>query len=312
MIPYTARIEFQEALFTAIDKIWAYINQPASNPIQHINEGPYIFDIKSFNEEVIREAILNAIAHRSYQIQSDIVVKQYPDSITITNAGGFPLGVNKDNLLTVNSTPRSKRLSEILQKTGLVERSGQGVDKMFYNCLMENKPLPDYSLTDPYQVCLTLRTGIQDKAFLFFLSDIQKGRSKKLNVFDLLALDKIRRRDFSGLEQEVTDKLLREGLIERYGNEEYVLCDRYNELSTTPIPGVTIRQLQIIHDCYKKNKSIGRSAFVEAFKGELSEKQVRYLIQKIEQQGALTREGQGRATKYIKNQSVFDKLLGRP
>jgi ATP-dependent DNA helicase RecG len=26
-------------------------------------------------------------------------------------------------------------MSEILQKTGLVERSGQGVDKMFYNCI---------------------------------------------------------------------------------------------------------------------------------------------------------------------------------
>jgi ATP-dependent DNA helicase RecG len=31
MIPYTARQEFQELLFTAVDKIWNYINQPASN-----------------------------------------------------------------------------------------------------------------------------------------------------------------------------------------------------------------------------------------------------------------------------------------
>lgn len=31
-----------------------------------------------------------------------------------------------NNILTVNSVPRSKLMSEILQKTGLVERSGQG------------------------------------------------------------------------------------------------------------------------------------------------------------------------------------------
>ncbi len=68
-------------------------------------------------------------------IQSDVVIKQYPDSITITNAGGFPSGVDMNNILTVNSVPRSKLMSEILQKTGLVERSGQGVDKMFYNCI---------------------------------------------------------------------------------------------------------------------------------------------------------------------------------
>jgi len=49
-----------------------------------------------------------------------------------SNAGGFPAGVSKENILTVNSRPRSKRLAEVLQKTGFIERSGQGVDKMFY------------------------------------------------------------------------------------------------------------------------------------------------------------------------------------
>ena len=112
-----------------IDKVWDYINQPASNSLLHYNDGSYIFDIPSFNKGAIREAILNACCHRSMLIQSDVVIKQYPD------AGGFPSGVDMNNILTVNSVPRSKLMSEILQKTGLVERSGQGVDKMFYNCI---------------------------------------------------------------------------------------------------------------------------------------------------------------------------------
>ena len=115
-----------------IDKVWDYINQPASNSLLHYNDGSYIFDIPSFNKGAIREAILNACCHRSMLIQSDVVIKQYPDSITITNAGGFPSGVDMNNILTVNSVPRSKLMSEILQKTGLVERSGQGVDKLYY------------------------------------------------------------------------------------------------------------------------------------------------------------------------------------
>ena len=124
MIQYTARKEFQLPLFIAIDKAWDYINQPASNPLLHYNDGSYIFDIPSFNKEAIREAILNACCHRSMLIQSDVVIKQYPDSITITNAGGCLSGVDMNNILTVNSVPRSKLMSEILQKTGLVERSG--------------------------------------------------------------------------------------------------------------------------------------------------------------------------------------------
>ena len=139
-----------------IDKVWDYINQPASNSLLHYNDGSYIFDIPSFNKGAIREAILNACCHRSMLIQSDVVIKQYPDSITITNAGGFPSGVDMNNILTVNSVPRSKLMSEILQKTGLVERSGQGMNLMFELSVQEAKPLPDFTGTDDFFVSVTL------------------------------------------------------------------------------------------------------------------------------------------------------------
>ncbi len=100
----------------AIDKIWNYINQPASNPLRHISDGPYIFDLPAFNEESIREAVLNALCHRSMQIKSSVVIKQSPDSITITNAGGFPIGVDIYNILTTPSVPRAKRLCEVLSQ----------------------------------------------------------------------------------------------------------------------------------------------------------------------------------------------------
>lgn len=147
-IQYDERQEFQQPLFLAVDRIWAYINQPSLNPQIHISENAYIFDVKLFNKTTVREAVLNAITHRSMIVQNDVVIKQSPSEMTITNAGGFPVGVDKSNVLTVNSTPRSKRLAEVLQKTGLVEKSGQGVDKMFTNCIMESKPLPDYSAND--------------------------------------------------------------------------------------------------------------------------------------------------------------------
>ena len=120
-------------------------------------------------------------------IQSDVVIKQYPDSITITNAGGFPSGVDMNNILTVNSVPRSKLMSEILQKTGLVERSG----------------------TDPYQVSLTFKAPIQDAAFVIFIRNEQNKRTvaEQLNVFELLTLYKVAMRDYEGLEKHILQKL---------------------------------------------------------------------------------------------------------
>jgi ATP-dependent DNA helicase RecG len=283
MIPYTARKEFQESLFTAIDKIWAYINQPASNPLLHIQNGPYIYDIQSFNEEVIREAILNACCHRSYRFQSDVVIKQYPDSIIITNAGGFPAGVTKENILTANSHPRSQRLTEVLHKTGLIERSGQGVDKMFYKCLMESKPLPDYSHTDEYQVDLRFKAKIVDKTFYVFINRVQNSRNEKLNVFDLLTLNTIRQGIYNGLIKESVNKLLKEELIkpQSEGSERFFLADLYYEIMNVSVKDYSIHNLQIVANCFEKAKKISMSNFVKAFENILSREQTKYLISAI-------------------------------
>ena len=216
-IQYDERQEFQQPLFLAIDSIWAYINQPSLNPQMHISENAYIFDVKLFNKATVREAVLNAITHRSMIVQNDVVIKQSPSELTITNAGGFPVGVDKSNVLTVNSTPRSKRLAEVLQKTGLVEKSGQGVDKMFTNCIMEAKPLPDYSATDNYQVSLTLHTEIRDVPFMIYIRQEQAKRPEhhKLNVFQLLAIYNVRFGEELEVPATTVDSLVSEGILMR-------------------------------------------------------------------------------------------------
>lgn len=233
MIEYTARQEFQEPLVLMVDSVWNYINQPASNPLQHYNDGFRIGDIPAFNREVVREAILNACCHRVMYIQSDVVIKQYPDQLIITNAGGFPVGVDVDNILTVNSMPRCKLITEVLQKAGFIEKSGQGVDKMFYHCLMDGKRLPDYSLTDDWQVCLRLSGEIKYPAFMLYARELQNARpaNNKLNVFDLLALFRASQGESQRYTDEVTlRKLIDEGLLIS-AQDGYKLSDRYYEIA---------------------------------------------------------------------------------
>jgi len=308
MIPYTARQEFQEPLFTAIDMIWAYINQPASNPLLHIRDKFNIYDIKSFNEEVIREAVINACIHRSYSFTDDVFIKQYPDEIIITNAGGFPSGVSKENILTINSRPRSKRLTEVLQKTGFIERSGQGVDKMFFLCLMESKPLPDYSHTDETQVDLRLKTKIIDSAFYLFVNKIQNDRIDKLNVFDLLTLDKVRQAISTDLYETSVEKLQRDGLIKSLSSadKKYVLGDLYYEIAKQPayIKEYRAKDLQIIAECFEKKAEVSMKDFVEAFDSQLSRGQIKYLVLKLEEAGLIIKEGRGRWSKYSLSKKI--------
>jgi ATP-dependent DNA helicase RecG len=308
MIHYTARKEFQESLFTVMDKVWAYINQPASNPQSHVRHKFTIYDIPAFNEDVIREAVLNAYGHRLWRDLSSVVIKQYPDSINIINSGGFPYGVTKDNILTVNSQPRNKRVMEVLEKTGQVERAGQGVDKMYYNCLMEGKPLPDYSHTDNFQVDLCLRAKIVDEAFYIFLKEVQFSRKDKLNVFDLLTLDKVRQGISTDLFEESVAKLQREGLIKSQSSadKKYVLGDLYYEITKQPayIKDYRVRDLQVVAGCFQQAKEVSMKDFVDAFGNQLTREQIKTLIYKLENEKLIEKRGGGRSIKYILNRMI--------
>jgi ATP-dependent DNA helicase RecG len=309
MIPYTAREEFQESLFTVMDKIWAYINQPASNPLLHVRHKFTIYDIPAFNEDAIREAVLNAIGHRIWSDFSSVVIKQYPDSINIINSGGFPQGVTKENILTVSSQPRNKRVMEVLEKTGQVERSGQGVDKIFYNCLMEGKPLPDYSLTDNYQVDLCLRAQIVDEAFYIFINEIQNQRTdNKLNVFDLLTLDKVRQGISTELFEVSVKKLQAEGLIksQKSADKKYVLGDLYYEIAKQPatVKGFRVKDLQTIAGCFERKEKVSMGDFVEAFSGVMTREQVKTLVYKLESQSLLIKTGKTRSIRYALHQNI--------
>ncbi len=300
-IQYDDRLEIQQPLFLAIDNIWAYINQPRLNPQVHISENAYIFDIKLFNRETIREAVLNAIAHRSMIVQNDVVIKLSPKELTITNAGGFPVGVDKSNVLTVNSTPRSKRLAEVLQKTGLVEKSGQGVDKMFTNCIMEAKPLPDYSDTDDYQVSLTFRTEIRDVPFLVYIRQEQAKlpQHHKLNVFQLMALYDVCFGDGLEVKSTVVDGLVNEGILLRSKKGKVSMSKAYQNIYSEIHSIKSVDWFGALKACaIKYNDVITRKTYMELLPDKVSVDRVRYILAKLESMQVLKREGVGKGTKY--------------
>src|SRR6478672_4021841 len=234
-ISFDNRIAFSEPFFIMIDELWNTINlRNGSFPIQ---DGAYIFNIPFFNEEVIRESINNAITHRDYRKTSEIVIKQFPQRLDIINAGGFPAGVNLENLLKTPSTPRNRLLADVLQKTGIVERSGQGVDKIYYNTLIEGKAEPDYTKSDYFQVNLKLSAIIEDRAFALFIVAIQDElpEAEKLSVLEVITLNMIKKKvTKKDLDVEIVNKLLEKKLIEKRGKTNaiyYILSKDYYEFT---------------------------------------------------------------------------------
>ena len=245
-ITYDRRKEIRKPLFLAVDEAWDFLNQPLTNPEIHYSQGAYIFDVSAFNETTVREALLNALSHRSMRIQSEVVVKQSPKQLTILNPGGFPIGVTEDNILTVSSTPRCKRLVEVLQKTGLVERSGQGVDKMFSNCILDGKSLPSYRGTDMYQVQLTIEAELKYPVLMRILREEQarRGEEDALNVFQLIALYNVYVGKSESIPADTLSELEAMHLVRRYRGK-YKVCDHY--VGDESVTELTERQRNILN-----------------------------------------------------------------
>ena len=303
-VRYAARQEYRLPLFVAIDKIWDYINQPASNPLLHINDLPQIIDCPAFNKETVREAVINAMIHRSLQMNSDIFIKIFPDMLEISNPGGFPFGVNIGNILTINSSPRSRLMAEAIEKTGLIERSGQGVDTMFINCIKEGKPLPDYSYTDDYQVNLRLCAQILDDAFYLFAQDICKRADllQELNVFDWLALHFVWKSRVEAATTESLEKLEKMNLLVKDDYFGYTLGERY--LLFKPNVRAAAKEINLnlilrVYNVTRRKGDAAMSEYVSALDGILTQKQVRNLITSLIAKQLLKPKGNARATRYI-------------
>jgi ATP-dependent DNA helicase RecG len=306
---HDSRIVVEDPLFIAIATIWKLINQPTLNKKYPSQIGVYIFDLFDFNEEVIREALLNAVAHRDYTITSEVVIKQYPNKITINNPGGFPKGVTIENILTVSSTPRSRLMTEILEKTGLVERSGQGVDKIFSITLSEGKAEPDYKNSDILQVSLTLRSEIIDKAFHTFVSQYQiSEKEPKLGVEQIITLCKIRNGIFRQLNLEIVAQLERLGLISKMSGHtnRYTLSEEYHQLVNESLKigkRYIVKEInQLLLELQGNALKVG--GLEEMLSDSLTRNQIKYLLLKLIEDDIVKVEGKIRGARY----SIGDKF----
>src|SRR5262249_56153996 len=129
-------------LLTVLDEIWRLII--SRNDLQPFQQGFFVWYVPTFNERVVREAVLNAVSHRDYRHGGSVFVRQYPRRIEIVSPGGFPPGIAPENILR-QQNPRNRRIAEVLSKCGLVERAGQGFDLIFPESIRPSNPLPAFS-----------------------------------------------------------------------------------------------------------------------------------------------------------------------
>ena len=118
---------------------------------------------------VVREAMANAVAHRSYEASgSGSRVEIRPGTVTVSSPGALPAPVTVDNIRDAQSA-RNPKLISVMRRFRLAEDAGRGVDVMQDSMMAELLDPPVFKDTGhSVEVALPVRGGVtpQERAWV--------------------------------------------------------------------------------------------------------------------------------------------------
>lgn len=149
-----------------VDEIWNSV--PDFNETYEVIEGMAVRHVPAFNEDLIREILINALVHRPYTQGGDIFIKLTPEKLEITNPGSLPTGVTPENVLQT-TVRRNENMAKLFHDLNLMEKEGSGFDKMYDILLSQGRPVPKVRESHN-TVILTLERCPPDSTVVNFIS----------------------------------------------------------------------------------------------------------------------------------------------
>lgn len=84
----------------------------------------------TYPEEVVREAVVNALIHRDYLLAgTDVELSVYDDRLEIISPGKLPNGVTPESMRVGVRSPRNPLLKDVMRDYGYLEHMGMGVPR---------------------------------------------------------------------------------------------------------------------------------------------------------------------------------------
>ncbi|SDN29573.1 ATP-dependent DNA helicase RecG [Actinomyces ruminicola] len=222
---------------------------------RRIVEGTRGTDIPEIPEDVLREAIANAVMHRDYSrfvTGQQVAVNVYPDRVEVINPGGFWGDRTKENVTDGHSASRNEDLARLLtvvpmpdNRSTVCENQGSGVVRMVNEMRAHGLPTPDYSTSTIDHVVVRLdRFGLMDPETEEWLGTLPGRAGFSRNHEAALALARrngtvsvVDLRDNLGLDSDdcrgVLAQLVADGLLVGMNDGPYAIADQTRSAEAT-------------------------------------------------------------------------------
>jgi ATP-dependent DNA helicase RecG len=265
-------------------------------------------DKPEYPEFVLREAVVNAVAHRDYTLRgSRIQIRLYPDRIEFQSPGGLLPPVTVENIEDEHAT-RNEAIVGLLGELDYMEERGRGFDGIMRELRKEGLA-PPQMIDRGSSFTLTIRSHIlmapETLEWLKRFSKLDLSPQERLGMAYLRVNARLYNRDYVRLNACTRDEatqalrsMVRKGALRMHsarGGAYYVLPDKLSR-PASELSGETRSDDERVLELARTRGRISRHDVVEQL--QISEKKANALLLKLRRRGQLVSNGRKKGTAY--------------
>jgi len=161
--------EIRGTLYNQIESSMGYFREHLETKFEFRGESTREV-IWEYPLDALREAVTNAVCHRDYLETGHTQIRWYDDHMVFFNPGGLPPSLDIEQLKQIHpSSPRNRKVAEMLYYAGLIEQWGRGIQKILSEFKTANLPEPEFE-ERAGGLWLTFRKNIFTEQYLRSLS----------------------------------------------------------------------------------------------------------------------------------------------
>lgn len=173
---------FEDNVPSLIDSLENFIEASLRDYYFLDMDGGVFRRIPEFPKDAWIEGIVNALCHRSYNIQGNpILIRHFENRLEISNSGPLPAQVTVENIRTERFA-RNIRIARVLADLGFVRELNEGVPRIYGAMAELSLAMPEYT-DHANTVTLTLRNKVTEhqKTIIDYTFDLIQNQWGRLN-----------------------------------------------------------------------------------------------------------------------------------
>jgi ATP-dependent DNA helicase RecG len=193
---------YKGTVFDQVDQAVDFVMSKLARSVGTRAKGPQAPVQYEIPQEVIAEAIVNAIAHRDYTSKAGVQVMLFADRLEVWNSGELPPMLTPESLREAHpSIPHNPLIAEPLYLTRYIEKAGTGTLDMIARCREAGLPEPDFEQRGGQFVVTVWRDWLTDT----LMAEIDLNERQKKAVTRVKIVGRISNLDYQEI-AETTKK----------------------------------------------------------------------------------------------------------